>query len=574
MVALRGTADGRRDARGGVRRDPPGARRHPRRRATLTGAVIGPGSPRSTSTARCSGPTARSRTGRAALAAARDAGIDVVLVTARSPRSVREIAADLGLGGIALCANGATIYDLDADGSCATVPLSVDVAHRVVRGCASSVPGIAFAWELELRFGSEPGYEALAATRLGGRGPRARSRRATRSPGREPMTKLLARIPVPTSTRVLEDARALRRRRGGDARRGDVRRGDGTRRSKEAALAELADERGVSSGEVVAFGDQLADAGMLRWAGLGVAVANAPPFALEAADEVTASNDEDGVALVLERLASVGETLPPRAPFLRDPPPPPRAGRRRRVARRAAAGARSRSAEQQRVRRRVAVGQERDVPRRDVALPAVAKGLGEVGASGARAPRRSFQISTRPLGRRAARSVATRMMLRMSSGRRSPGPRRPGAARPSGTPAPYVRHRARVICELPPVIAPMTFVAITPPGVRRSRISSTNSSVEVEGDAVRVEGVDHDHVVLLVVALQEPAAVVDLDVDARVAREREPLVGRLDDLGSSSTVVISTSLKSRQIRFGTAAPPSPTTRTFFASGLYASPTWR
>jgi hydroxymethylpyrimidine pyrophosphatase-like HAD family hydrolase len=75
--------------------------------------------------------------------------------------------------------------------------------------------------------------------------------------------------------------------------------------AKEAALASLAAERGIAPGEVVAFGDQLTDAGMLAWAGLGVAVANAHPSALQAADEVTASNDEDGVALVLERLASL-----------------------------------------------------------------------------------------------------------------------------------------------------------------------------------------------------------------------------------------------------------------------------
>ena len=43
---------------------------------------------------------------------------------------------------------------------------------------------------------------------------------------------------------------------------------------------------------------------MVAWAGLGVAVANAQPAVLEAADEVTRSNDEDGVALVLERLAA------------------------------------------------------------------------------------------------------------------------------------------------------------------------------------------------------------------------------------------------------------------------------
>jgi hydroxymethylpyrimidine pyrophosphatase-like HAD family hydrolase len=41
---------------------------------------------------------------------------------------------------------------------------------------------------------------------------------------------------------------------------------------------------------------------MFIWAGHSVAVANAHPDVLAAADEVTASNDDDGVALVLERL--------------------------------------------------------------------------------------------------------------------------------------------------------------------------------------------------------------------------------------------------------------------------------
>jgi hydroxymethylpyrimidine pyrophosphatase-like HAD family hydrolase len=44
------------------------------------------------------------------------------------------------------------------------------------------------------------------------------------------------------------------------------------------------------------------DLELIRWAGLGVAVANADPRLLEAADEVTASNDDDGVALVIERV--------------------------------------------------------------------------------------------------------------------------------------------------------------------------------------------------------------------------------------------------------------------------------
>ncbi len=54
---------------------------------------------------------------------------------------------------------------------------------------------------------------------------------------------------------------------------------------------------------------------------------------------------------------------------------------------------------------------------------------------------------------------------------------------------------------------------------------------QVERHAVGVEGVDHDHVVALVVALQEASAVVDLDREARVARQLEPAVRGRHDLG-------------------------------------------
>jgi hydroxymethylpyrimidine pyrophosphatase-like HAD family hydrolase len=43
------------------------------------------------------------------------------------------------------------------------------------------------------------------------------------------------------------------------------------------------------------------DVPMLSWAGLGVAMGNAHPDAVAAADEVTVSNTEDGLARVLER---------------------------------------------------------------------------------------------------------------------------------------------------------------------------------------------------------------------------------------------------------------------------------
>ena len=66
-------------------------------------------------------------------------------------------------------------------------------------------------------------------------------------------------------------------------------------------LARAAAHLGVGAADVVAFGDMPNDLAMLAWAGHGVAVANAHPDVLCVADEVTASNLEDGVASVLER---------------------------------------------------------------------------------------------------------------------------------------------------------------------------------------------------------------------------------------------------------------------------------
>jgi len=52
---------------------------------------------------------------------------------------------------------------------------------------------------------------------------------------------------------------------------------------------------------VVAFGDMPNDIPMLLWAGHGVAMGNAHPDVLAVADEVTASNADDGVGRLLER---------------------------------------------------------------------------------------------------------------------------------------------------------------------------------------------------------------------------------------------------------------------------------
>ena len=66
--------------------------------------------------------------------------------------------------------------------------------------------------------------------------------------------------------------------------------------TKEAALAHVAAHFGITCDEIVAFGDDMADLGMLSMCGLGVAVANAVPEIKAVADAVCGSNEEDGVA--------------------------------------------------------------------------------------------------------------------------------------------------------------------------------------------------------------------------------------------------------------------------------------
>jgi hydroxymethylpyrimidine pyrophosphatase-like HAD family hydrolase len=71
---------------------------------------------------------------------------------------------------------------------------------------------------------------------------------------------------------------------------------------KGEVLAAFCAQLGIAAHSVVAFGDMPNDLPMLQWAGLGVAVANAHPLVLQAADVITLSNEEDGVAHILEKI--------------------------------------------------------------------------------------------------------------------------------------------------------------------------------------------------------------------------------------------------------------------------------
>jgi Cof subfamily protein (haloacid dehalogenase superfamily) len=235
---------------------------------------------------------------RAALAAAMDAGITVVLVSGRPPRSLGPIAERIGVGGIAICANGALVWDLDTGTMVDSSPLAAELAARLVRTLREAIPGVLFAVELEGSFGREAGWsDGLVAA------PPAVLEADALELIRGPVIKLLVRHPNLPFAEVAERARAAV---GNDA----VATWAGLRLveisaagvTKAFALERLCRRLGVAAGEVVAVGDMPNDLAMLAWAGTAVAVANAAKEVLDAADEVTAANTEDGVALLLERI--------------------------------------------------------------------------------------------------------------------------------------------------------------------------------------------------------------------------------------------------------------------------------
>ena len=78
---------------------------------------------------------------------------------------------------------------------------------------------------------------------------------------------------------------------------------------KARALDRLISSLGISREEIIACGDGYNDLSMIRFAGLGVAMANAAKDIQREADFVTSSNEEDGVAHVIERFILSPENM-------------------------------------------------------------------------------------------------------------------------------------------------------------------------------------------------------------------------------------------------------------------------
>ena len=248
--------------------------------------------------------TVSDRTATAARAVA-DSGTPFVLVTGRPPRWVPPIAEMLGVHGLTVCSNGAVVYDTEVDRVVSTSLLDAVTLHDVAHVVREVLPGCVFA--TERCTASARGRIAEQAIAEEGFGRNWPDTDITVAPLAEVVghdaVKLLVLHEKMTSAEMAEAVEQVLD--------GEVQvtysMGLGLLEisapgvHKAAGLAVVARELGVAAEDVIAFGDMPNDLPMLRWAGHGVAMGNAHAELLAVADEVTATNGEDGVARVLER---------------------------------------------------------------------------------------------------------------------------------------------------------------------------------------------------------------------------------------------------------------------------------
>jgi len=237
-----------------------------------------------------------------ALHAAQARGLTLLFVTARPPRRVRLVSGASELSGVAICGNGSLLYDLKSNTILHQERLRSEHASLLVESLRTAVPDVAFAVEIGMRYGCDENYAILSEHSRDRVDPLMRRADALEL-CREGVTKLIVQQldwPLPDlleMTRVFASSRAVVSHSGSHFVE-VVAPGV----SKASALQHYCAARDISAAEVIAFGDMPNDLPMLHWAGCGVAVANAHPEVLAAADLVTRSNDADGVALALDRL--------------------------------------------------------------------------------------------------------------------------------------------------------------------------------------------------------------------------------------------------------------------------------
>ncbi|MCG3178805.1 MAG: 5-amino-6-(5-phospho-D-ribitylamino)uracil phosphatase YitU [Phycisphaerae bacterium] len=226
-------------------------------------------------------------------------GVKVVIASARPPRTVQPLYDQLGLRTVQINYNGAMVWDPRHSMVLMHRPLTPEAARAVITAARECQPEVLVSIEMLNKWCTDR-YDAAQAAAQGW----------TLKPDciapldeilGQPVTKLMFLAP-PEAAIALEER--LNARFGQQLA---VARVDEAivqvmhpRAGKSAALSLVADLYDVDRDQVMAIGDALNDLGMIQWAGLGIAVHNAHPRVRQAADYITASNDEDGVAEAIE----------------------------------------------------------------------------------------------------------------------------------------------------------------------------------------------------------------------------------------------------------------------------------
>jgi Cof subfamily protein (haloacid dehalogenase superfamily) len=251
----------------------------------LDGTLLGPGDVVSART-------------RRAIAVASAAGIHVVAATGRSQWTAEPLVAPVDGIELAVCSNGASLYDLRRRVSLAEHPIADGVIDAVLAGLAEGFPGCFYGWETSADLHYDAGF-------IDFRPSLARQPSPPLAVGARPapIRKLMI-AHADVQHYDLLDALTPLMPPGCQASTSGASFVEvtGAGVDKAFGVQRVCERLGITPDQVVAFGDNHNDLAMLQWAGRGIAMANAHPVVLDTVQEVTASHLDDGVAAVLETL--------------------------------------------------------------------------------------------------------------------------------------------------------------------------------------------------------------------------------------------------------------------------------
>lgn len=230
-----------------------------------------------------------------------------ILASGRPMRWVLPIVEQLPIAPLCICGNGAVIYDSERDRLLQADQLSPEAIATVIRVVQEALDPVSFAVERAGTSALDTSKGALFAVTADY--PHAwesdeHSIETTAQLAQRAAIKLLIRSTHLSSAEMWE---IVAPRIPEDLAHVTFSMPDGLLEvsapgvNKGAALRQLAPSLGYEASDILAFGDMPNDIEMLRWAHYGVAMENASAAVQEVADEVTATNDADGVAAVLER---------------------------------------------------------------------------------------------------------------------------------------------------------------------------------------------------------------------------------------------------------------------------------